>query len=116
MTLPTEAVTLAGSGLVFINSYSASVTDAYRSAVLSAENFLHSHFTNSVTVSINFDYAALGANFSGQNNFDSTAVSHSPFTAALRTHATPANDAIAVNGLPFTDPSNGAGFDIPTTE
>ena len=30
MTLPTEAVTLAGSGLVFVNSYSANVSDAYR--------------------------------------------------------------------------------------
>ena len=32
MTLPTEAVTLAGSGLVFINSYDDSVTSAYRGA------------------------------------------------------------------------------------
>jgi Ca2+-binding RTX toxin-like protein len=116
MSLPTEAVTLAGSGLVFINSYSASVTDAYRSAVLSAENFLQSHFTNSVTVSVNFDYAALGANFSAENNFSATPVSFAAFTNALRTHATTANDFIAVNGLPFADPSNGAGFDIPTTE
>jgi hypothetical protein len=116
MTLPTEAVTLAGSGLVFINSYSASVTDAYRGAVLSAENFLQSHFTNSVTVSVNFDYAALGANFSGENDFSSTAVSYAAFTNALRTHATTANDALAVNGLPATDPSHGAGFDISTSE
>jgi hypothetical protein len=116
MTLSSEAVTQPGSGLVFINSYSASVTDAYRGAVIAAENFLQSHFTNSVTVSINFDYAALGAGFSAENNFSSTPVSYAAFANALRTHATTADDAIAVNGLPATDPSKGAGFDVPTTE
>jgi hypothetical protein len=116
MTLPTEAVTLAGSGLVFINSYSASVTDAYRSAVVTAENFLQSHFTNQVTVGVNFDFAALGASFSAENNFSETSVSYANFTAALRLHAFTADDALAVNGLPSTDPSGGVGFSIPTTE
>ena len=36
MPFDTEAVTLPGSGLVFINNYEASVTDAYRSAIISA--------------------------------------------------------------------------------
>ena len=33
MSLPTESVTLAGSGLVFINAYDPTVTEAYRSAI-----------------------------------------------------------------------------------
>ncbi len=116
MTLPSETVTLSGSGLVFINSYTSTVTAAYRSAVISAENFLQSHFTNQVTVSVDFDYAKLDSSVSGENDFDETAVSYSAFAGALRAHATTAADMLSVNGLPATDPSNGVGFDIPTTE
>src|SRR5512143_85709 len=116
MTLPTEAVTLAGSGLVFVNYYSDTVSDAYRSAIITAENFLQSHFTNQVTVGVQFDFQSLGQNFSAQNNFNETSVSYSAFTAALRAHATTADDFTAVNGLPAFDPSGGAGFAIPTNE
>jgi Ca2+-binding RTX toxin-like protein len=116
MTLPTEAVTLAGSGLVFINSYDDSVTSAYRSAVLSAENFLQSHFTNPVTVSVDFSFAPLGSGSSGQNNFNEVNVSYATFAAALRSHATTADDFTAVNGLPAADPSGGAGFAIPEAQ
>jgi Ca2+-binding RTX toxin-like protein len=116
MTLPTEAVTLAGSGLVFINYYGDGVTDAYRGAILTAENFLQSHFTNPVTVGASFDLQSLGATFSAQNNFNEVSVSYSAYAAALRAHATTASDFAAVNGLPATDPSNGAGFAITTTE
>ncbi|HXA38101.1 MAG TPA: NF038122 family metalloprotease [Phenylobacterium sp.] len=116
MTLATEAVTLAGSGLVFINDYSAAVTPAYRDAIIAAENTLQSSFTNQLTVSVSFDYQALGQNVVAQNNFDETDVSYSAFVAALRAHATTPNDLLAVNGLPASDPSNGAGFAIPTAE
>ena len=116
MSLPTEAVTLAGSGLVFINSYGANVTDAYRGAVLTAENFLQSHFTNQLTVSVQFDFASLGATFSAQNSFSDTSVSYSALSAALRSHATTGDDFLAVNGLPAFDPSSGVGFAIPTSE
>ena len=40
MSLPRETVTLPGSGLVFINDYGDGVTDPYRAAVVTAENFL----------------------------------------------------------------------------
>ncbi|MGZ6014570.1 MAG: NF038122 family metalloprotease [Phenylobacterium sp.] len=116
MTLPTEAVTLAGSGLVFINDYSANVSDAYRSAIISAENFLQSHFTNQLTVSVDFDFAPLGAGSSASNNFSEVNVSYSTFVAALRAHATTADDMASISGLPTTDPSGGAGFAIPTAE
>jgi Ca2+-binding RTX toxin-like protein len=116
MTLSTEAVTLAGSGLVFINDYDATVSDAYRGAILSAENFLQSHFTNALTVNMTFDLQNLGAGASASNNFTEVDVSYQTFTAALRAHATTGDDALAVNGLPGADPSHGAGFAIPTAE
>ncbi len=116
MTLASEAVTAAGSGLVFINSYSSTVTAEFRSAVLAAESYLQSHFTNAVTVSVNFDYAALSSKVSGENSFDVTHVSYAAFAAALRSHATTLNDTLAVNGLPAIDPSKGVGFDLPTTQ
>ena len=87
MSLATEAVTLSGSGLVFINYYQPNVTLEYRAAILTAENFLQSHFTNSVTVGMSFDLQSLGASFSGQNSFGSTPVSYSTFVAALSSHA-----------------------------
>src|ERR1700761_7006936 len=116
MTLPTEAVTEAGSGLTFINDYGDGVTDAYRTAIITAENFLQSHFTNQLTVSVDFEFSPLGANASAQNEFDEVDVSYAQFTAALRSHATTSDDLLAVNGLPATDPSGGAGFAIPTAE
>jgi Ca2+-binding RTX toxin-like protein len=116
MTLPTEAVTLAGSGLVFINDYDDSVSAAYRTAIVSAENFLQSHFTNPLTVSVEFDFAPLDPGASAQNNFTEVGVSYATFTAALRAHATTADDLLAVSGLPATDPSGGAGFVIPTAQ
>jgi Ca2+-binding RTX toxin-like protein len=116
MTLPTEAVTLAGSGLVFVNSYSANVSDAYRSAVLTAENFLQSHFTNPVTVDVQFNFQSLGASFSAQNSFAETSVSYASFAAALSAHASTSDDFLAVNGPPAFDPSGGVGFALPTTQ
>ncbi|MFI4965838.1 MAG: NF038122 family metalloprotease, partial [Caulobacterales bacterium] len=116
MTLPTEAVTLAGSGLVFLNNYSAGVSDAYRGAILAAENLLQGDFTNPVTVSVDFGFSSLGKTFSAQNQFDTVSVSYATLTAALRAHATTADDVLAVNGLPASDPSNGVGFDIPTAQ
>jgi len=116
MPFDTEAVTSAGSGLVFINSYDASVTDAYRSAIIAAENELQSHFTNAVTISANFTLSSLSATSAASNQFSTVNVSYSAFTTALRSHATTANDFTAVNGLPLTDPSGGAGFAIPVSE
>src|ERR1700731_1064651 len=47
MSIPSqETVTYAGSGLVFTNTYDSSVTTQYRSAIIAAENFFQSHFTN----------------------------------------------------------------------
>jgi Ca2+-binding RTX toxin-like protein len=116
MTLATESVTLAGSGLVFINYYGSGVTDAYRSAVITAENYFQSHFTNPVTVGMDFEFTPLGQNFSAQNSFSAISVSYSQFTSALAAHETTVNDQLAVAGLPASDPSQGAGFSISGAE
>jgi Ca2+-binding RTX toxin-like protein len=116
VSLDPEAVTQAGSGLTFINYYEDSVTDPYRAAILNTEHFLQSHFTDQLTISINFSLDALGAHAAAQNAFATIAVSYDAFTAALRSHATSADDLLAVNGLPQADPSGGVGFGIPISQ
>ena len=63
---------------------------------------------------MSFDLQPLGSKFSAQNSFSSINVSYSALEAALRTSATTADDTLAVNALPSTDPSGGLGFNIPT--
>ena len=112
MSFASESVTQAGSGLVFINAYDANVTAAYRNAVITAEHQLQSLVTNPVTISVTFDLQSLGHGFAAQNSFSETFVSYSSLAAALRAHATTTNDFLAVNGLPQSDPSGGAGFGV----
>ena len=57
MALPSETVSFPGSGLVFVNTYSDTVSAAYRGAVIAAENQLQIHFTDSFTVNVSFDLA-----------------------------------------------------------
>ncbi len=116
MSLPTEAVTSPGSGLVFVNYYGDSVTDAFRGAILNAEHQLQSLFVDATTVGVSFDLKALGQNFSARNVFSAVTVGYDAFAAALRAHATTADDLAAVAGLPTADPSGGAGFQVPTAE
>src|SRR5205085_946429 len=95
-----ENVTLAGSGLVFHNTYGAGVTAAYHSAIIAAENFYQSHFTNAVTLNMNFDMRSLGAGVSASNQFSLVSVSYATFRNALVSHATSPDDVLAANGLP----------------
>ena len=113
MTLPSESVTLAGSGLVFVNGYGAGVDAVFRSEAIAAENFFQSQFTNPVTINVTFDLRALGPSFTAHNEFDVTRVSYAQFTAALQAHATTADDQLAMASLP-ADPSQGLGFTLPT--
>ena len=107
-----ETVTLAGSQLTFVNTYASSVTDAYRNAVLYAEHELQSHFSNNVTITVSFGFQSLGPQFLAQNSFNNVVqhVSYSTLRAGLNGHATTADDIAAVNSLPATDPTGGAGF------
>jgi hypothetical protein len=113
MSLPSESVTLPGSGLVFINSYSNSVSSQFRTAILTAENLLQQHFVDSLTISVDFDLQSLGSSFAAQNSFTSTVVSYASLVGALRSHATTSDDQLAVASLPASDPSGGKGFELP---
>jgi Ca2+-binding RTX toxin-like protein len=110
MALASEAVTAAGSGLVFINDYGPSVSAAYRSAILGAEHELQSHFTNQVTIGVSFDLQPLDPQTAATNSFNVVGVSYGALANALRTHAADSTETLAANGLPAADPSNGAGF------
>jgi hypothetical protein len=109
-----ETVTLSGSGMVFINTYGSQVSSAFRTAIITAENFFQSHFNNQVTLNMSFDLGSLGSQFSGQNHFDPVRnVTYTNFVKALSSHATTQDDLAAVKSLPSADPSGGAGFAIP---
>jgi Ca2+-binding RTX toxin-like protein len=116
MPLAAESITLAGSSLVFANTYGAGVTDAFRAAIITAENAFQSHFTDAVTVTMSFDLVAMDPAFSAHNDYAISAVSYSAFASALAAHATTTDDKTAVAGLPAGDPSAGAGFWIPAAE
>ncbi|MDB5446820.1 MAG: endo,3,4-beta glycanase [Phenylobacterium sp.] len=114
MALAPESITQPGSGLVFINDYGDGVSDLYRSAVIDAERQLEQAVTTPVTISVEFDLQSLGDKFAAQNSYATLTVGYATLATALRAHATTADDLLAVNGLPATDPSAGAGFAIPT--
>jgi Ca2+-binding RTX toxin-like protein len=112
MPLPSETVTLAGSGIVFNNTYTAAITDQTRGAILAAENYLQAHFTNNVVLNVTFDFAPLSGDAVAQNVFFTYPVSYSDLVAAMTSHATTADDQLAVAGLPAIDPSGAFGFRI----
>jgi len=117
MPITSETVTAAGSSLVFVNTYDASVTDGYRAAILTAETYLQSHFSNPVVIHAEFGVAALDSTLAvADNHFFAVHLTYNAFTSALRANATTADDSLAVNGLPLVDPSGGAGFAVPTAE
>ena len=107
-----ETITLAGSGLVFDNTYSASVTAAYRSAIIAAEHFYQSEYTNSVTLDMNFDFAPLGVNFAAENSFNTVDVAYATLKSALQSHAATSLQQAAVAALPASDPSHGDLFGV----
>nr|WP_294522384.1 NF038122 family metalloprotease [uncultured Rhodopila sp.] len=109
-----DTVTLAGSGMVFNNTYGSGVTAAFKDAIITAENFFQSHFSNAVTLNLTFNLASISNQFSGQNNFSNvTRVSYANFVAALDSHATTAEQWAADASLPSADPSGGTGIAVP---
>ncbi len=116
MPISPETVTLAGSGIVFNNSYDAGVTDQVRGAIISAENYLQAHFTDHVVLNVAFQFDPEGPNDVASNAFSVFPVSYDQLTAALAAHATTADDRLAVAGLPTVDPSHGAGFQVTSGE
>src|ERR1051325_5004336 len=112
MPLPSETVSLPGSGLVFVNTYSDTVSADYRGAVIAAENQLQSHFTDAITFNVAFDYRPLSGAVA-QNTFLTVSASYAQFVAALSARASSPDDGRAVAGLPAGDPTGGHGMTIP---
>ena len=112
-----ETVTLAGSGLIFVNTYGSGVTATFRNEIVAAENYFQSHFTNSCTINCSFDLQALNHAYSGENSFSPITVSYSSLVTALHNHATTSDDLAAVAALAnLSDPSGGRGFEVPIGE
>jgi Ca2+-binding RTX toxin-like protein len=117
MALPSETITFAGSGIVFNNTYDDGVTAQVRTAIITAENYLQAHFTDTATVNVTFNFDHMGASGDIANNaYPADTVSFAQLVAAMTAHATTADDRLAVAGLPTVDPSNGVGFAVPGGE
>ena len=111
-----DVVTFSGSGIVFNNTYSASVTQAYKNDVLAAEQDIASHWSNSTTINLKFDAQAQGLNGDlASNNFGLVeGISYAALKNALSLHDGSNPDALAaVNSLPSVDPSGGVGWSLP---
>ena len=105
-----QTETYPGSGLVFVNTYGSSVDAAYQSAIITAENYWQSQFSNSVTLYESFSLSPLNAGDLADNDFSLDVVSYSQLVNALTENAVTADQLAAVASLPAQDPSNGAGF------
>ena len=80
----TETVTFAGSGIVFDDTFDASVTQAYKNCILSAEQTIATDWTNSVTVNEEFRAKAEGQNGDlASNEFYFYGVSYATLKSAL---------------------------------
>jgi Ca2+-binding RTX toxin-like protein len=112
MSVSSETVTFAGSGVVFNNTYDDGVTAQVRDAIVAAENYLQAHFTDNATLNVTFNYDHEGPDEVASNIFGVQTVSYGDLVAALTAHATTSDDRLAVAGLPIMDPSNGAGFTV----
>ncbi len=113
----TEAVSFAGSGLVFNNTLGSGVSQAYLNCILAAEQELAGNWTNSCTINESFVGQALGTNGTlASNSFYVYGVSYATLKNALTTLASqePSNSILqqAVAHLPSSDPSGGQGFEL----
>jgi hypothetical protein len=102
--MTTQTVSSAGSGLVFVNTYTADDTQQYIDCIVAAETQLESLFTNSVTINITFDEVNQGnTGFLATNQWSFVDVSYSQLESVI-----PAADA-----LPATDPTGGHTWTLP---
>jgi hypothetical protein len=109
-----ETVAFANSGIVFVNTYTANVTQAYKNNILAAEQDIATHWSNSITLKLTFDAQARGTNtFLATNSWPSfVAVSYTALKNALTAHDASNPDAqAAVAAFPATDPNPAGGND-----
>jgi hypothetical protein len=103
--MTTQTVSTSGSGLVFVNTYTANDTTQYINCIVAAEKALESLWTNTVTFNVTFDEQADGnTSFLASNSWPSWInVTYNQLTSAL-----PAADA-----LPNSDPTGGHAWSLP---
>jgi hypothetical protein len=109
----TDTVSVAGSGLVFDNTFEPSVTAAFKNDIITAEKTLASLCTNSVTLNLEFQGEADGTNtFLATNSWASLVdVTYAQLKSALASHEFSSYAQAAVASLPVTDPNPAGGVD-----
>jgi hypothetical protein len=103
--MTTQTVSMPGSGLVFVNTYTANDTTEYINCIVAAELALESLWTNTVTFNVTFDEQPDGiTDFLASNTPTNWInVTYSQLKSAL-----PAADA-----LPSSDPTGGHTWSLP---
>jgi hypothetical protein len=99
--------------VAFNNTFTAAaaINQAYVNDITAAENFISSHWTNSITLNLSFDAQAEGTNgtFLATNSWPSFVnVSYTTLRNALAAHGSP-----AAASLPSTDPTGGHTWSLP---
>jgi hypothetical protein len=113
-------VSTSGSGLVFDNTavgtYSGNALSEFENDIVSAETLLEKQATNAFTISVELDGQNQGNNgYGADNNAASAVYSYSQLVSALKAkEADNPIGQIALQHLPPTDPSGGAGFYVYT--
>jgi len=106
---PPLKVATAGSGLVFLDTFTKVDSAPFESAVVTAEKQLEGLFTNNVTISLEFTESNTANDPDGSalpSNVTPPTYSYATLKAALL--------KLAPNDIfPATDPSGGKGFTIP---
>ena len=110
--------TVSGNGIVFSNTYDASVSLAYQACVLSAEQTYIDDFQvpNGGTVTINVQFSAVDEGRNGDlasNEFYVVPVTYSALSGALQSHADDAYADAGAAALPATNPAGGSDWTLP---
>src|ERR1700683_3589407 len=100
--------------ITFVNTFDPGCTTAYINCLISAENALSSLWSNTVTLNMGFNAQPEGQNGDlASNSFFVVNESYAQLKSALASHEFSSYAQSAVASLPASDPSNGAGFDLP---
>ncbi|HEY4042057.1 MAG TPA: DUF4214 domain-containing protein [Rhodopila sp.] len=100
-----QTVSTSGSGLVFVNTYTANDSQQYINCIVAAETAFENLWTNPVTINLTFDEQAAGISGNLATNTWSGWVN---VTYTQLQNALPASDA-----LPATDPTGGHTWSLP---
>jgi hypothetical protein len=113
VTIPSDTVTGNPGSITFVDDYSPNVTSLVEQGVIQGERSLANVLGGADVIEVSVNFAPLGPGVAAENGFPTVNVSYGQFVAALKALATTSDQQIAVAGLPATDPSGGAGFDLP---